>query len=120
MYSIKNINGLEVPEWNQTRGNPHPHSPASQAFRMGALIKWALREVLSSEASKRVVTEGFKGVRVVCAQWCMVLDGITKRSLSEVISCLWYPILKLISSIVLRLKTLNQCQKSNLKFLFYF
>lgn len=64
--------------------------------------------------SKQVASEGIWGIGV------FVPALPAKQSPLRAVSCVWGPILKIIYSVVFRMKTLSQCQKSSLKFPFYF
>lgn len=120
---IKGISGLKVPEWSQMKGSSQPGSFPSLAGLSGfselSSARPGRREILPWGRSTVLVSQGFKTVKVVHSD-ARFQKTWRNNCLSEVTLCLWCPNLKLIYSIVFKLKPLNQCQKSNLKFPFYF
>lgn len=116
MHYVKMIRGWKVPEWSQGRGTP-PTSPSLAGFRGAVLIsmpggKGCLQRRLGESDQWR-----FQGCLSPTGQRS---KAHRKTSLSALTLYLRCPVLKSICWIVFRLNTLNQFQKSNLKFPFIF
>lgn len=116
MHYVKMIHGWKVPEWSQGRGTP-PTSPSLAGFRGSSSHSYAWREGLSAEETRREWSVKAARLFVHHGQRS---KAHRKTSLSALTLYLLCPVLKSICWIVFRVNTLNQFQKSNLKFPFIF